>query len=163
MIIFSSPPFTIASQSDISLILRLFGLYHYQKMGILGEIVRKPDEIYPLLKLKMAVKKAKKQVPPEPHWGFCYSTLHKVSKSFSLVIQQLGTELRNAVCFLPPSLSLNRYYYMLVLVCTWSMKYVYKVTFLKNINFIYILHICFLESNSSLYICLFSFCNTTVF
>ncbi|CAN6820146.1 unnamed protein product [Brassica oleracea] len=67
-------------------------------MGILGEIVRKPDEIYPLLKLKMAVKKAKKQVPPEPHWGFCYSTLHKVSKSFSLVIQQLGTELRNAVC-----------------------------------------------------------------
>ncbi|CAH8383314.1 unnamed protein product [Eruca vesicaria subsp. sativa] len=67
-------------------------------MGILGEIVKKPDEIYPLLKLKMAVKKAKKQIPPEPHWGFCYSTLHKVSKSFSLVIQQLGTELRNAVC-----------------------------------------------------------------
>ncbi|KAF8109696.1 hypothetical protein N665_0093s0049 [Sinapis alba] len=67
-------------------------------MGILGEIVRKPDEIYPLLKLKMAVKKAEKQIPPEPHWGFCYSTLHKVSKSFSLVIQQLGTELRNAVC-----------------------------------------------------------------
>ncbi|XP_021738705.1 squalene synthase-like [Chenopodium quinoa] len=67
-------------------------------MGSLGAILKHPDEFYPLLKLKMAVKEAEKQIPPEPHWGFCYSMLHKVSRSFALVIQQLGTELRNAVC-----------------------------------------------------------------
>lgn len=57
-----------------------------------------PDDIYPLLKLKMAVRHAEKQIPPEPHWAFCYTLLHKVSRSFGLVIQQLGTELRNAIC-----------------------------------------------------------------
>ncbi|XP_021753508.1 squalene synthase-like isoform X1 [Chenopodium quinoa] len=67
-------------------------------MGSLGAILKHPDEFYPLLKLKMAVKEAERQIPPEPHWGFCYSMLHKVSRSFALVIQQLGTELRNAVC-----------------------------------------------------------------
>ncbi|XP_010548076.1 PREDICTED: squalene synthase 1-like isoform X2 [Tarenaya hassleriana] len=67
-------------------------------MGSLGAILRHPDDFYPLLKLKMAAKKAEKQIPPEPHWGFCYSMLHKVSRSFALVIQQLGPHLRNAVC-----------------------------------------------------------------
>nr|BAW27654.1 squalene synthase [Amaranthus cruentus] len=67
-------------------------------MGSLGAILKHPDEFYPLLKLKMAVKEAEKQIPSESHWGFCYSMLHKVSRSFALVIQQLGTELRNAVC-----------------------------------------------------------------
>ncbi|KAG2332406.1 hypothetical protein Bca52824_003586 [Brassica carinata] len=67
-------------------------------MGILGEILVKPDEIFPLLKLHMAIKKAKKQIPPEPHWVFCYSTLGKVTKSFFLLIQQLGPELRDAIC-----------------------------------------------------------------
>ncbi|KMT00352.1 hypothetical protein BVRB_9g216620 isoform A [Beta vulgaris subsp. vulgaris] len=67
-------------------------------MGSLGAILKHPDEFYPLLKLKMAVKEAEKQIPPEAHWGFCYSMLHKVSRSFALVIQQLGTDLRNAVC-----------------------------------------------------------------
>ena len=48
----------------------------------------------------MAARNAEKQIPPEPHWAFCYTMLHKVSRSFALVIQQLGTELRNAVLFL---------------------------------------------------------------
>ncbi|XP_019086991.1 PREDICTED: squalene synthase 1 isoform X2 [Camelina sativa] len=61
-------------------------------------MLRYPDDIYPLLKMKRAIEKAEKQIPPEPHWGFCYSMLHKVSRSFSLVIQQLNTDLRNAVC-----------------------------------------------------------------
>ncbi|ESQ53653.1 hypothetical protein EUTSA_v10025392mg [Eutrema salsugineum] len=67
-------------------------------MGSLSTIVRHPDEIYPLLKLKIAITKAQNQIPLEPHLAFCYSMLQKVSKSFSLVIQQLATELRNAVC-----------------------------------------------------------------
>nr|UTU07504.1 squalene synthase [Ailanthus altissimus] len=67
-------------------------------MGSLGAMLKHPDDFYPLLKLKMAVRHAEKQIPQEPHWGFCYSMLHKVSRSFALVIQQLGTDLRNAVC-----------------------------------------------------------------
>ncbi|KAJ9704236.1 hypothetical protein PVL29_002684 [Vitis rotundifolia] len=67
-------------------------------MGSLVAILTHPDDIYPLLKLKMAIRHAEKQIPPEPHWAFCYTLLHKVSRSFGLVIQQLGTELRNAIC-----------------------------------------------------------------
>nr|ADD54645.1 squalene synthase [Bruguiera gymnorhiza] len=67
-------------------------------MGSLGAIFKHPDDLYPLLKLKMAMKHAEKQIPPQPHWGFCYTMLHKVSRSFALVIQQLGPQLRDAVC-----------------------------------------------------------------
>ncbi|KAG2397941.1 Squalene synthase [Vigna angularis] len=67
-------------------------------MGSLGSILKHPDDFYPLLKLKMAARNAEKQIPPEPHWAFCYTMLHKVSRSFALVIQQLDTDLRNAVC-----------------------------------------------------------------
>lgn len=67
-------------------------------MGSLRAILRHPDDFYPLVKLKMASRHAEKQIPPEPHWGFCYSMLHKVSRSFAFVIQQLGTELRDAIC-----------------------------------------------------------------
>ncbi|CAI0378242.1 unnamed protein product [Linum tenue] len=67
-------------------------------MGTLRAILKHPDDVYPLLKLKMAARSAEKQIPPQPHWGFCYTMLHKVSRSFALVIQQLGTELRDAVC-----------------------------------------------------------------
>ncbi|KAF8025387.1 hypothetical protein BT93_F2280 [Corymbia citriodora subsp. variegata] len=67
-------------------------------MGSLKAILKHPDDFYPLLKLKIAARNAEKQIPPQPHWGFCYSMLHKVSRSFGLVIQQLGPELRDAVC-----------------------------------------------------------------
>ncbi|XVF01022.1 hypothetical protein REPUB_Repub04eG0051900 [Reevesia pubescens] len=67
-------------------------------MGSLGVLVKNPDDFYPLLKLKMAARHAEKQIPSEPHWAFCFSLLHKVSRSFALVIQQLDTKLRNAVC-----------------------------------------------------------------
>ncbi|XVE48975.1 hypothetical protein DITRI_Ditri01bG0044800 [Diplodiscus trichospermus] len=67
-------------------------------MGSLGALVKHPDDFYPLMKLKMAARYAEKQIPSEPHWAFCFSMLHKVSRSFALVIQQLDTKLRNAVC-----------------------------------------------------------------
>nr|AYP73108.1 squalene synthase [Chimonanthus zhejiangensis] len=67
-------------------------------MGKLGTMLKHPEDIYALVKLKIAVAQAGKQIPPEPHWAFCYIMLHKVSRSFSLVIQQLRPELRNAVC-----------------------------------------------------------------
>ncbi|KAK8476531.1 hypothetical protein V6N13_085671 [Hibiscus sabdariffa] len=67
-------------------------------MESLGALMKHPDDFYPLLKLKMAARHAEKQIPSDPHWGFCFSMLHKVSRSFALVIQQLDTQLRNAVC-----------------------------------------------------------------
>ena len=69
-------------------------------MGSLEAILKHPEDLYPLMKLKMAVRQAEKQIPQEPHWAFCYTMLRKVSRSFSLVIQQLGTDLRNAVSLL---------------------------------------------------------------
>ncbi|KAL8060336.1 hypothetical protein ABFX02_02G018300 [Erythranthe guttata] len=67
-------------------------------MGSLRAILRNPEDLYPLLKLKLASRNAEKQIPSEPHWGFCYSMLQKVSRSFAFVIQQLDTDLRDAVC-----------------------------------------------------------------
>ncbi|GER50315.1 squalene synthase [Striga asiatica] len=67
-------------------------------MGSLRAIWRHPDDLYPMVKLKLAARSAVKQIPAEPHWRFCYSMLHKVSRSFGLVIQQLDTDLRDAVC-----------------------------------------------------------------
>ncbi|KAI4375683.1 hypothetical protein MLD38_013524 [Melastoma candidum] len=64
----------------------------------MGAILRHPEDAYPLFKLKMAVLNSEKQIPPQPHWAFSYSMLHKVSRSFALVIQQLGPDLRDAIC-----------------------------------------------------------------
>ncbi|XP_057783134.1 squalene synthase 2-like isoform X2 [Salvia miltiorrhiza] len=64
----------------------------------LGAILKHPEDLYPMVKLKLAARQAEKQIPAEPHWAFCYSMLHKVSRSFALVIQQLDTDLRDAVC-----------------------------------------------------------------
>nr|GMD84411.1 squalene synthase-like isoform X1 [Ipomoea batatas] len=65
-------------------------------MGSLGAMLKHPDDVYPLIKLKMAARQVEKQIPPQPHWGFCYIMLRKVSRSFALVIQQLPNELRDA-------------------------------------------------------------------
>ncbi|KAJ3670179.1 hypothetical protein LUZ60_010503 [Juncus effusus] len=67
-------------------------------MGLLGTMMEHPEEVYPMLKLKMAAARIEKQIPPEEHWAFAYSMLGRVSRSFALVIQQLGPQLRNAVC-----------------------------------------------------------------
>ncbi|XP_039131449.1 LOW QUALITY PROTEIN: squalene synthase-like [Dioscorea cayenensis subsp. rotundata] len=67
-------------------------------MGMMGALVKNPGEVVALVKLKAAAAKIAKQIPPEEHWAFAYTMLQKVSRSFSLVIQQLGPELRNAVC-----------------------------------------------------------------
>ncbi|GMJ05622.1 squalene synthase 1 [Hibiscus trionum] len=67
-------------------------------MGSLRALMKHPDDFYPLLKLKLAARNAEKQIPSAPHWAFCFSMLHKVSRSFALVIQQLDTQLKNAVC-----------------------------------------------------------------
>ncbi|KAL2629196.1 hypothetical protein R1flu_013882 [Riccia fluitans] len=67
-------------------------------MGVVEMVLKHPEELPALVKLKLAAMQATRYVPPEPHWAFCYNMLQKVSRSFAIVIQQLGPELRNAVC-----------------------------------------------------------------
>ncbi|KAG0632443.1 hypothetical protein M758_1G329000 [Ceratodon purpureus] len=67
-------------------------------MGMLGTLMRHPDEIPPLLKLKIAAMQAQRAIPNDPNLAFCYRMLTRVSRSFSIVIQQLRPELRDAIC-----------------------------------------------------------------
>lgn len=64
----------------------------------MASLLQHPDEIPALLKLKIASMHIRRQVPRDPDLAFCYTMLQKVSRSFAIVIQQLGPELRNAVC-----------------------------------------------------------------
>ncbi|URD97969.1 squalene [Musa troglodytarum] len=80
-------------------------------MGLLGTVVAYSEEVYPLVKLKLAADRIRRQIPAEPHWAFSYSMLQKVSRSFALVIQQLGPQLRNAPPFHVPK------FYSINMVC----------------------------------------------
>ncbi|MCD7464301.1 squalene synthetase-like protein [Datura stramonium] len=66
-------------------------------MGTLRAILKNPDDLYPLMKLKLAARHAGLN-PAGATLGFLLPMLHKVSRSFALVIQQLPVELRDAVC-----------------------------------------------------------------
>ncbi|KAM0997251.1 hypothetical protein TB1_006549 [Malus domestica] len=48
-------------------------------MGALSTMLKHPDDIYLLLKLKIASRKIEKQILAEPHWAFCYTMLQKDS------------------------------------------------------------------------------------
>jgi hypothetical protein len=70
-----------------------------EAMGALS----RPEEVVALVKLRVAAGQITRQIPSEEHWAFCYSMLQKVSRSFALVIQQLGPQLRNAVSTAAPA------------------------------------------------------------
>ncbi|KAJ6816116.1 squalene synthase-like [Iris pallida] len=67
-------------------------------MGMIGAAMENPSDLYALVKLKVASERIKRQIPADPNWGFSYAMLQRVSRSFALVIQQLGPDLRNAIC-----------------------------------------------------------------
>ncbi|KAK2642554.1 hypothetical protein Ddye_024317 [Dipteronia dyeriana] len=71
-------------------------------MVSVGEILKHPDEIYFLLKLKMVLSRAEKQMTPnEPHWNFCYTMLYKSMRSDIIshpMFPPVDTHFRNAVC-----------------------------------------------------------------
>lgn len=66
-------------------------------MGVWELLVEHPDEVVPLLRARYAAYKAT-QLPRDSNLAFCYEILNRVSRSFAIVIQQLGPELRDAVC-----------------------------------------------------------------
>ena len=61
----------------------------------------RPSELIAALKLKKKIKEWKRRAEAQTRdadWVFCFEILNKVSRSFAIVIEQLGDELRNAVC-----------------------------------------------------------------
>ncbi|KAL5791029.1 hypothetical protein ACOSQ2_005917 [Xanthoceras sorbifolium] len=66
-------------------------------MESLREILKHPDELYYLVKLKMALRGAEKHIPTEPHWAFCHAMVYKFLRN-ALIFQQFETKIRDAVC-----------------------------------------------------------------
>lgn len=67
------------------------------KMGIIGSILKNPEDLTHLLKLKWASVAANRAIPSDPNLAFCYQMLGRVGQSFSVVILALELNLRNAV------------------------------------------------------------------
>ncbi|GBG77925.1 hypothetical protein CBR_g25856 [Chara braunii] len=65
-----------------------------EKMWLL---LQRPDEMACMWRVRMASRRITK-LPKDPDLAFCYAMLNRVSRSFAIVIQQLGQELRDAVC-----------------------------------------------------------------
>eukprot|EP00898_Chlorokybus_atmophyticus_P002762 jgi/Chlat1/3487/Chrsp23S00264 len=58
----------------------------------------RPAELLALGRAALLARAAAKRRWDDPNLDFCYGMLNRVSRSFAVVIQQLGTELRDAVC-----------------------------------------------------------------
>jgi farnesyl-diphosphate farnesyltransferase len=67
-------------------------------MWIFGALFNNPEDFAHLLKLKMASVAANRAIPSDPNWAFCYQMLGRTCRSFSIVLQQLSPNLRNAAC-----------------------------------------------------------------
>lgn len=60
--------------------------------------MKHPDEVPALVMLKIAAMRAQRAIPKDENLAFCYKVLNRVSRSFSIVIQQLKpAPLRDAV------------------------------------------------------------------
>jgi hypothetical protein len=70
-----------------------------RRMGSIRTILKHPEDVPALVRMKIAQTHALKQIPSEPDLAFCFTMLQRVSRSFAFVIQQLGPDLRNAVRF----------------------------------------------------------------
>lgn len=67
-------------------------------MGGLRELLKHPDEVYALLKLKLSVSLVSSPEAHHNHWSFCYNMLSKITKGCTnLLIQPFDRHLRNAV------------------------------------------------------------------
>nr|AND81098.1 ayame triterpene biosynthesis protein 3 [Botryococcus braunii] len=61
------------------------------------ELLQHPDEMLPIVQMLLKTRRAKRSYQ-DPGLAFCYGMLQRVSRSFSVVIQQLPEELRNSIC-----------------------------------------------------------------
>lgn len=71
-------------------------------MGAIKELMRSknPAELVALLRYAKKAKSARVQLTKslDPHWRYAYDALCDVSRSFALVIMELGRDLRDPVC-----------------------------------------------------------------
>ncbi len=68
---------------------------------VLLELLANPRELAAVLQLKWRVREIAKKNSQKrigAHWDFCFGILIDVSRSFNIVIQQLGDEMRDAIC-----------------------------------------------------------------
>ena len=68
---------------------------------VLLELLANPRELAAVVQLKLRVREISKKNSQKrigQHWDFCFGILIDVSRSFNIVIQQLGDEMRDAIC-----------------------------------------------------------------
>lgn len=68
---------------------------------VLLELLANPKELAAVVQLKLKVQgidKKNSQKRRGEHWEFCFGILKDVSRSFNIVIQQLGDQMRDAIC-----------------------------------------------------------------
>ena len=68
---------------------------------VLLELLANPRELAAVVQLKLKVRgidKKNSQKRRGEHWEFCFGILKDVSRSFNIVIQQLGDQMRDAIC-----------------------------------------------------------------
>jgi farnesyl-diphosphate farnesyltransferase len=68
---------------------------------VLLELLANPKELAAVIQLKLRVREIAKKNSQKrrgEHWDFCFGILIDVSRSFNIVIQQLGDEMRDAIC-----------------------------------------------------------------
>ena len=96
----SIPAFVRALQPFIlSLLLLAIAALPVTRLSLL--LLFRPGELVAALTLKKKIKEWKKRAESQTRdadWVFCFEILNRVSRSFAIVIEELGDELRNAVC-----------------------------------------------------------------
>lgn len=71
------------------------------EFGNFREKSRIPQHVFSGMKeMNMAVRHAEKQIPPGPHWKFCYKTIRNDFTIIALILHQFDLDLRNAVSYL---------------------------------------------------------------
>ncbi|CAA2961965.1 squalene synthase [Olea europaea subsp. europaea] len=67
------------------------------EFGNFREKSRIPQHVFSGMKeMNMAVRHAEKQIPPGPHWKFCYKTIRNDFTIIALILHQFDLDLRNA-------------------------------------------------------------------
>lgn len=83
-------------------LLKCFCFSFVGEFGNFREKSRNPQhEFGRMAEINMVVRHAERQIPPVPHWRFCYVTLRNNFNLGALILHQFDIDLRNAVSYLP--------------------------------------------------------------
>ncbi|XP_022860088.1 squalene synthase-like isoform X2 [Olea europaea var. sylvestris] len=104
----ATPRFVAPGVSYFSSSLRMVPALSHKNPEVIvvnWEKSRNPQhEFGRMAEINMVVRHAERQIPPVPHWRFCYMTLRNNFNLGALILHQFDIDLRNAVCVLYLSL-----------------------------------------------------------